>query len=213
MSTARWWWAWVLGLAAALLATTASAELWIPSIFSGSGKTAPVHQPHGSAHPTRAAAAGERDDTRGSAHKLRGNFGTGIVVPADDAEVPKTPDPVDVPKIDVPVDDAKKTTEADYDIENVELPPVESTPTTNENHDGAAERCGHSTSRRGRHPARRNIHEHDARTRIDALHVGHRRRPRRPPERFRRHPARPRGRHLRPDPPSPPSTQPRRGTR
>ena len=122
----------MLGLAAALLATTASAELWIPSIFSGSGKTAPVHQPHGSAHPTRAAAAGERDDTRGSAHKLRGNFGTGIVVPADDAEVPKTPDPVDVPKIDVPVDDAKKTTEADYDIENVELPPVESTPTTNE---------------------------------------------------------------------------------
>ena len=92
----------MLGLAAALLATTASAELWIPSIFSGSGKTAPVHQPHGSAHPTRAAAAGERDDTRGSAHKLRGNFGTGIVVPADDAEVPKTPDPVDVPKIDVP---------------------------------------------------------------------------------------------------------------
>ena len=91
----------MLGLAAALLATTASAELWIPSIFSGSGKTAPVHQPHGSAHPTRAAAAGERDDTRGSAHKLRGNFGTGIVVPADDAEVPKTPDPVDVPKIDV----------------------------------------------------------------------------------------------------------------
>ena len=122
----------MLGLAAALLATTASAELWIPSIFSGSGKTAPVHQPHGSAHPTRAAAAGERDDTRGSAHKLRGNFGTGIVVPADDAEVPKTPDPVDVPKVPPEIDDAKKTTEADYDIENVELPPVESTPTTNE---------------------------------------------------------------------------------
>ena len=30
----------------ALLATTASAELWIPFVSSGSGKTAPVHQPH-----------------------------------------------------------------------------------------------------------------------------------------------------------------------
>ena len=42
-------WAWALGVLAgitALLATTASAELWIPFVSSGSGKTAPVHQPH-----------------------------------------------------------------------------------------------------------------------------------------------------------------------
>ena len=76
MSTARWWWAWVLGLAAALLATTASAELWIPSIFSGSGKTAPVHQPH----VARERAERDRDARAKSEHehKLRGSFGSGV---------------------------------------------------------------------------------------------------------------------------------------
>ena len=88
-------WAWALGVLAgitALLATTASAELWIPFVSSGSGKTAPVHQPR-VARTERA----ERDrDARAKSeheHKLRGVFGSGVVVPADDPAPPPPPLP------------------------------------------------------------------------------------------------------------------------
>ena len=97
----------------ALLATTASAELWIPFVSSGSGKTAPVHQPR-VARTERA----ERDrDARAKSeheHKLRGVFGSGVVVPADDPAPPPPPPP--------PAD-AEEETAADYDIEKVEIPP------------------------------------------------------------------------------------------
>lgn len=109
-------WAWALGALTAftaLLATTASAELWIPFVSSGSGKTAPVHQPR-VARTERA----ERDrDARAKSeheHKLRGVFGSGVVVPADDPAPPPPP---------LPPADAEEETAADYDIEKVEIPP------------------------------------------------------------------------------------------
>ena len=108
-------WAWALGALTAftaLLATTASAELWIPFVSSGSGKTAPVHQPH----VARERAERDRDARAKSEHehKLRGSFGSGVVVPADDPAPPPPP---------LPPADAEEETAADYDIEKVEIPP------------------------------------------------------------------------------------------
>ena len=108
-------WAWALGVLAgitALLATTASAELWIPFVSSGSGKTAPVHQPH----VARERAERDRDARAKSEHehKLRGSFGSGVVVTADDPAPPPPPPP--------PADAEEETTD-DYDIEKVETPP------------------------------------------------------------------------------------------
>ena len=109
-------WAWALGVLAgitALLATTASAELWILFVSSGSGKTAPVHQPH----VVRERAERDRDARAKSEHehKLRGSFGSGVVVPADDPAPPPPPPP--------PPADAEEETTDDYDIEKVEIPP------------------------------------------------------------------------------------------
>ena len=111
-------WAWALGMLAsitALLATTASTELWIPFVSSGSGKTAPVHQPHVARE--RAELDREARVKSEHEHKLRGTFGSGVVVPADDPAPPPPPPP--------PAD-AEEETAADYDIEKVEIPPLAS---------------------------------------------------------------------------------------